>query len=140
MLCGQRVRPPWLLLLLTLVCNGSFPKKKKKKKKKRSVPPMAIASLASPPPKFSGKDDKMPWKSWTKLAEQFLAARGQNPRVHVVTAAAWLVDEPARHAMLLFQERPADEWDFHEWVNAMNRKLFQLTRLQQPERGCTLPS
>ena len=31
MLCGQRVRPPWLLLLLTLVCNGSFPKKKKKK-------------------------------------------------------------------------------------------------------------
>ena len=31
MLCGQRVRPPWLLLLLTLVCNGSFPKKKSKK-------------------------------------------------------------------------------------------------------------
>ena len=30
MLCGQRVRPPWLLLLLTLVCNSSFPKKKKK--------------------------------------------------------------------------------------------------------------
>ena len=49
MLCGQRVRPPWLLLLLTLVCNSSFPKKKKKNE-------FAHSHLWSPsrPPYFTG--------------------------------------------------------------------------------------
>ncbi len=46
MLCGQRVRPPWLLLLLTLVCNSSFPKKKKKNRTQPSVVPF-WASLFS---------------------------------------------------------------------------------------------
>ena len=48
MLCGQRVRPPWLLLLLTLVCNSSFPQKKKNE--------FAHSHLWSPsrPPCFTG--------------------------------------------------------------------------------------
>ena len=88
--------------------------------------PAPVRAMAAQPSKFDGKDKKLTFKTWAASTKHYLEVKGQPEHTHVKSAATWLIDEPGRQTHLLFTEYPAEEWEYSEWVDAMQKRLFQI--------------
>ena len=82
--------------------------------------------FAAQPSRFDGKDKNLKFKTWAQSALHFLKVKGQDENTFVLSAASWLQGPAQQQTQGLFNQKPAKDWGFQEWVQAMQDALFQI--------------
>ena len=68
----------------------------------------------------------MKFKTWAQSALHFLKVKGQDENTSVLSAASWRQGPAQKQTQGLFNQKPAKDWGFQEWVQAMQDALFQI--------------
>ena len=83
-------------------------------------------AVAKEPSVFDGTDKRLKFKQWTQTLQNYLEIKGQDESSYVSSAMTFLGGLPSNQASLLLHEKPAKEWGFVEWVEAMQDALVQI--------------